>query len=701
MTARSLVPAVFIVVAACASAPPHLPTAPNSILNDPQSVTMPENIRETASASMALYLTLSEQILQEELFLLPIPEASELHDTLRYHGFLTIHELLPHARDLIARRDDFGDLAEIDLASVPAVLPESEFDLADNVRALHFAATATGTAALLREDWRMERARAILRENAALTLNEQRFGKPLSAIRGRLAVQLALFRDAPAADPLWGAALSSFAMARDRSSLWQVYVLRAIPALLRGDDPSAMRDLESAVAEIETLRVAVRVAEIRRKVFANKLLPYYLLVDCLIRQGLMPEALRVAAMAKARTAQESSIRRRVAGTTGSEHRRARAAQVRALTERDAPDGGSSAWFAYESLRTELQQDAYTAPDGEAPPQRTSVRKLLRGSWIALEYLVTANRIHIWGVTEYGVFACRSKAVHHADLVAAVDAFRVAIAERGPLENEAAVLYGLLIRPVEDLIAHRNLVIIPHEILHLVPFEALRDRDAFLIEQHAIAYVPSLEFELPREPGARAAESFLAFGDPDGTLPDAATEVQSAANMFAHSEILIGPRATRSALLRDAGRFDVLHVAAHVKVSDDFPLLTRIELAGEDLYLFEIPELRTAARLVVLGGCQTSVGAIDSGDEVAALGRTFLENGVGSVVVSLWNVLDLPTAHLNEYFYASLPESGAAEALAAAKRKMIGGAYSQDSFGRVVEFSHPYYWSGLVLHGDWR
>jgi CHAT domain-containing protein len=129
------------------------------------------------------------------------------------------------------------------------------------------------------------------------------------------------------------------------------------------------------------------------------------------------------------------------------------------------------------------------------------------------------------------------------------------------------------------------------------------------------------------------------------------------------------------------------------------VLTHLQLAGGTLYLFEIPDLRLSAALVVLSGCRTSIGALDSGDEIAALGRAFLANGAAAVVVSLWKVDDRSTSRFMESFYSRLKQDGVAGALAFAKRQMIHSLYDLDASGEPMAFSHPFYWSGLIAAGN--
>ncbi len=56
--------------------------------------------------------------------------------------------------------------------------------------------------------------------------------------------------------------------------------------------------------------------------------------------------------------------------------------------------------------------------------------------------------------------------------------------------------------------------------------------------------------------------------------------------------------------------------------------------------------------MVLSACSTGGGEI-TGDGVLGLSRAFIAAGVPSLIVSLWNVKDQPTAELMTAFYQNL------------------------------------------------
>ena len=106
-----------------------------------------------------------------------------------------------------------------------------------------------------------------------------------------------------------------------------------------------------------------------------------------------------------------------------------------------------------------------------------------------------------------------------------------------------------------------------------------------------------------------------------------------------------------------------------------------------LSLSELYDTPLAARLVTLSRCQTGPDGGDAG--LSGLGEGLLRSGAGAVAVNLWPLADAHAAAFMERFYGSLRAGPGAEALRAAQRATAEAA------------SHPYFWAGFVLQGDWQ
>jgi CHAT domain-containing protein len=288
---------------------------------------------------------------------------------------------------------------------------------------------------------------------------------------------------------------------------------------------------------------------------------------------------------------------------------------------------------------------------------------------------------------------------------------------------AALLSGI------DVAGDRPLTMIPHGVLHYIPFEVLPVGDRLLVERHAVSYAPSLNalVQLRRSPPNAATFRVLAVGDPSldspradaprvagsgqgerlndtlenlsllEPLPYAAQELQRIGRTFPDRTRILSGASARETDLRSpvTSQFPVIHFATHGLVSDVQPKRSGLLMApepGEDglLQVSEIYGLGLRANLIVLSACQTALGKEITGEGLIGLSRAFFYAGARSVVATLWNLNDRFAAEFVERFYRELNTGiNAEEALRRAK-----AAYVNDP-----NYSHPFYWSSLVLLGD--
>jgi CHAT domain-containing protein len=141
-----------------------------------------------------------------------------------------------------------------------------------------------------------------------------------------------------------------------------------------------------------------------------------------------------------------------------------------------------------------------------------------------------------------------------------------------------VLYSVLIQPLLDqgvrLQDYDHLIVVPHAVLHYVPFPALRDPNgSYLISKTAITVVPSASVWLTLAKRTGPVERFVGFGNPDlrGAYPDlpaAAEEVATISKLMSVASplALTGSDATPDRLFQEAPSANILHIATH----GDFP-----------------------------------------------------------------------------------------------------------------------------------
>ncbi|WP_270023845.1 CHAT domain-containing protein [Solirubrobacter phytolaccae] len=221
--------------------------------------------------------------------------------------------------------------------------------------------------------------------------------------------------------------------------------------------------------------------------------------------------------------------------------------------------------------------------------------------------------------------------------------------------------------LDTALAGGALVIVPHGVLHLLPWAGLAAPDGRRALEHtAVSVLPNLTclslLDAPFGPPVAAA----IIGDPDYAgltryppLEHAAAEIADVAMIHHHR--LIAPPCTaeaateaacrRLATARDLDR-GVLHVSAHGTLDASEPLRSGLLFSGGTLLdAAELAQLHLAADEIVLSACSTgwrpqAVGTLTlAGDDALGLPAAALEAGARAVLVSIAPLADEPARDL--------------------------------------------------------
>ena len=385
-----------------------------------------------------------------------------------------------------------------------------------------------------------------------------------------------------------------------------------------------------------------------------------------------------------------------------------------------------------------------------PLSLKQVQGLLDPGQALLEYFVTSEKILLWVVGRDKV-ATLTLRTNRKDLIAKVNALRKQVSELtslGEYQNAAQELYGLLIQPALPYIAGTEVIIVPHDALHYLPFQALYSpQGKYLIEEYSVSYLSSaslMQFTQEKRKAKGDLSTVLAQGgrvlalgnpdlnDPKMSLQFAGIEAKEIKNLYPQSSIYLEKEATEENAKTFSPQNDMIHFASHAELNENDPLSSAVLLAKSDkedgrLEVREIFGMDLRATLVVLSACETGLGKLSSGDELVGLTRAFIYAGTPSVVASLWKVDDSSTAHLMASFYKNLKMMTKVEALRQAQLNLIRGNINSDLLARrgiggvgklgetpsaqlpapsselhapsSVTTSHPYFWAPFILVGE--
>jgi len=420
-----------------------------------------------------------------------------------------------------------------------------------------------------------------------------------------------------------------------------------------------------------------------------------------------------------------------------EQRRA-LARTMALAEtardRQVSRASTEAESSYQELLDQIRrQDREQASLMSVEPLKLKqVQTILESNQLLLQYFVTPRQVYFWvvGKNQFEAFAI---GLSRTDIVRRLQSLRSAISERKPVKEYQALahdFYDQLLAPANPFIQGKELIIVPHDVLHNLPFHALVGSDGrYLIETHPVQYLSSASLMQFTQAKRRAlGKKVLAFGNPKSDnlmtqLKFAEQETTGVEKLFPATTLLQRSEATKDKVKLLAHNYDILHFATHAELKQEDPLSSAVLLAksAEDngrLEVRDIFALDLKASLVVLSGCETGLGQLSSGDELVGLTRAFIYAGTPSVVASLWKVDDASTAHLMSSFYRNLKSKSKVESLRQAQLEMIRGKVdaqllAQRGVGGVgklgkapgarssnsVTIAHPYFWAPFILVGD--
>src|SRR5262249_29568944 len=220
-----------------------------------------------------------------------------------------------------------------------------------------------------------------------------------------------------------------------------------------------------------------------------------------------------------------------------------------------------------------------------PVTLAEIQGLLPEGTTLIEYLVGDHDVVVWIVERQRAKALQLPSARAA-LVADVRGLRSAIAAQAPVtevERRARALYDRILAPVRTEIRSSRLIVVPHDVLHYVPFAALRSPNGrWLIEEYALATLPSASvLKYLAGKGVTSGATPLALGNPDVgpalNLRYAEREARVVAEAFANTTVLVRAEASEARVKSVAGAAGLLHFATHAELNEDEPMSSALLL----------------------------------------------------------------------------------------------------------------------------
>ena len=350
--------------------------------------------------------------------------------------------------------------------------------------------------------------------------------------------------------------------------------------------------------------------------------------------------------------------------------------------------------------------------------------------VAIYTVITENRYRVILTTPTSQIAAKTE-ISAAELNKKIFAFRRALQDTSsdprPLSKE---LYDIIVKPIERGLTDagaRTLVWSLDGALRYIPLAALSpDGKTYLVERYSTAVLtPSGRGHLVETSRIQRALGFGVSREQTVVFPEApdnATKIDALPGVLqeltsiirderspTESGILFGRRyvdeeftfgnliASLAAKARGGRRFDLVHLASHFRLGNSWSSSFLILGNGDLLSLEKLSKTAavdfTGVDLITLSACNTALGT-SNGREVDSLVGAIERKSGRAVLATLWEVSDKSTADLMTDFYRSWKELeiSKAAALQSAQQKLINSS---------SELSHPFFWSGFVLSGNWR
>jgi CHAT domain-containing protein len=489
---------------------------------------------------------------------------------------------------------------------------------------------------------------------------------------------------------------------------------RALEGLGRFDE--ALVSMREAVRLIEEVRADLTDADLRTEFFEGKQGIYQHAVHLALLAQKPEEAFTLSEQSRSRTfldllGSQTTLSKGKTRALVSEEVQLRARLAEAKAEAQQSEGGE------ESARARAQAEALDR-DYKAflervkkenleqaslmsvePVKLAEIQALLPEGTTLLEYHAGEGGVVVW-VLDRKSFKLVQLPGDRPSLINQVRNFRGAITKQAPIGNvqaQSTALYRRLIEPALVDIQGKRLLIVPHGVLHYLPFAALRSPGRrWLVQDFALSTLPSASvLRYLTDKGAGAPAGTLVMGNPDLgaelALPWAEREARMVGQEEKESTVLVRADATEAQAKKLLGTVGIVHFATHGDLIESDPLSSAVLLVpggGEDgrLEVREVFGLDLHAKLVVLSACETGLGKLSRGDEVVGLQRAFLYAGTPAVVTTLWKVDDKATYDLIRAFYSRLESAGPVEAL------------RQAQLETMATYPHPYQWAAFNLTG---
>ena len=337
-------------------------------------------------------------------------------------------------------------------------------------------------------------------------------------------------------------------------------------------------------------------------------------------------------------------------------------------------------------------------------QQAATRQLQQ-NWLTLQYYLLSDKLII------GVITTANVTIHITRLTPTQKQTLAQLNSPSPrLAQRDLLRLGQLLIPsaiIKQLHPTKNLMLIPHQVLHYVPWSALKiDPATHLVEVAVPTIVPSLQTAqllwqktekaliYPKPTLVLAISKFDDAKKAD--LPEAILEAELIRWIRQDAtELLLEENATFDALLEKkrlsslSEAYDCLHFATHAMHDSISGYLSHLTLADQAVSLHDLQQLAPLPSLVIFSACSGAQTYLLTGDEhVGLINNTFV-GGAKQCIAHLWQVYDEVASQVMIHLYQYKQQGHTnSVALALAQRTVLGTAREALQWGGYMLYGVP-------------
>jgi hypothetical protein len=277
-------------------------------------------------------------------------------------------------------------------------------------------------------------------------------------------------------------------------------------------------------------------------------------------------------------------------------------------------------------------------------------------------------------------------------------------------------------PVLEALANghcEHVTIVPHYLLHGLPFHALTANGECLSDRFLIDYSPNISVFRASVTAASSQADKLGItivADTTGNLDHSVDEVEQIKRAWAGHHVTEATADAATDAFHDGlRRSDITHVACHAEFgeSDDWEI--RLALSTHHVQAMTLRDIMRTAQvcdggMVVLSACNSARSSLGQTDELVGLTGGLLIAGASAVVGSLWAVEDQATCLLMGEFHRRLAAGETHSVALRDSQRWLRKLHGPEPIGKGKEtdaassadrpFANPYYWAGFSAIGHW-